>query len=460
MNKRIVMVLSVLSLLFLSLIVYLTWFELAEKDRISSNSYNQRQWAYEEEIKRGRIYDSTGVLLADTDEAKNRVYPHGRLYSHVIGYHSRVYGRSGIELAYNNMLLGQGKLSEMFALGGERGYDLTLTLHHDLQSLASQRLGSRNGAVVALDPKTGEVLVMVSKPDFNPTADALADNWAQLVEDENSPLLPRATSGLYAPGSTFKIVTAAAAIEAGMGDRVITDEGKVIIGGHEFENQKEKAYGEITVTEGFAVSSNVVFCTLGADLGFATLQATAERFGFTGAPQLDLPAEKNRFPQKSADAAYTAALSIGQADILVTPLQMAMTAAAVANDGVMMRPFVAKRAVNESGTVVWENRPVTEGRAMSAETATKIEEMMIETVKSGTGTSGAIRGVAVAGKTGTAENERTEKDKNAAHTWFVAYAPAEDPQIAVAVMMEYSGGSGSGNCAPIARDLIAAYLGR
>lgn len=445
-------------MLFLSLISYLTYFEFFQKDKVSQNSFNKRQWAYEEDIERGSIKDRNGTVLAHSD-GKKRIYDYGPLYSHVIGYNSTVYGKTLLESKYNKLLLGMDGFSEVFSIsnGSKSGFDLTLTLDHNLQKYASDRLGNRNGAIIAINPKTGEVLALVSKPDFDPSDSALVKRWAELTESEKSPLLPRATSGLYPPGSTFKIITAAAAVENGLDGDEYNDSGSVNIGGMTFENYGKKANGKVNFEKAFALSSNFVFCTLGAKLGSGVLRETAERFGFDKSFDFDIPASKSRFQQSDRDEANSAALGIGQGETLATPLQMAMTACAVANSGIIMKPYLMQRAVNKNGITVEETRPQQLYRAISPEVADKIKKMMVGTVKSGTGTAAAIKGMTIAGKTGTAENELLEKEKNKEHTWFVCFAPAEDPQIAVAVMLEYSGRSGGELCAPVARDIIRYY---
>ncbi len=457
-DKRIINVLIALCLLFLCLIGYLTYIEFALSDKISQSPYNQRQWAYEEDIDRGNIMDSEGTILARSENGE-RIYPYNNMYSHVIGYNSQTYGKSQLEANYNKVLLGQYGLGELNLIGGKKkGYDLYLTIRHDLQKTAYDAIGNRNGAAVAINPKTGQVLAMVSKPDFNPNPDILTKEWEKLIDNEKSPLLARATGGLYAPGSTFKILTASAALDKGLQDTVFEDKGEVTIGGKTVKNSGGKAYGNIDFDTAFKLSSNVAFCTLGAEVGFQKLQSTAEDFGFNKQPDYDFSVTKSIFPTKSDGDAVNAALAMGQGETLATPLMMALVGCAVANDGVIMEPYIVERAVNGSGANVLVNKPKKQVAAITSENAQYIKDMMVETVKSGTGTAAQIGGITVAGKTGTAENEETVLGKNKEHTWFVAFAPAEDPQIAVCVMLEYSGGSGGGTCGPIVRRIINQYL--
>ncbi|MBQ2284109.1 MAG: peptidoglycan glycosyltransferase, partial [Clostridia bacterium] len=334
-----------------------------------------------------------------------------------------------------------------------------LTIDHSMQELAYKELGDRSGCVLAINPKTGAIIAMVSKPDFDPNEESLAENWNTLVEDDNHPFLARATSGLYAPGSTFKMLTALAAVENGYEDMVFEDNGSVTINGKIFENQKGKEYGEIGIKDGFAYSSNVVFGTLGFKLGGSKLFNVARRFGFNDVFDFDLEYMVSKFPQNINDDAQEAALAIGQGNMLATPLQMAMVTCGIANNGVVMKPYIVDRVVSKENRVVKKYKPTVLYEASDSLYTTKVVEMMVETVKNCKAKNlEKIKGVTIAGKTGTSENEKTDSDNNAQHTWFVSFAPAYDPEIVVVVMMEYSGGSGAGNCAPIARNIIKKYL--
>ncbi len=457
-NKRIVRVLILLSIMFLSLIGYLSYVELFEGDKLAANPYNQRQWDDENDTNRGKIYDCDGVVLASTENGVRR-YPYNNMYSHIIGYNSKTYGRINLENTFNNQLLGKDTFSEVIGKKSDSfGYDLHLTIDHDIQTLAYNLMGNRNGSVIAINPQTGEIIAMVSKPDFNPNDDMLVKNWTTLTENENSPFLARATSGLYAPGSTFKIITSISAIDNGYENDEYDDEGKVEIGGSIFENQKTKAYGHIDLTRGFAVSSNVVFCTLGAKLGGEKIREVAENFGFNKSFEFDISHGKSIFPTDEENKEKSAALGIGQGDIQATPLQMALVTCGIANGGKIMKPYIVDSVTDRNGKTIESSRQSVLYNCCSKIDADKVKDMMIETVKSGTGSSASIYGITVAGKTGTAENEKTVTDGNKEHTWFVGFAPAENPTIAVVVMMEYSGGSGSGNCAPIARSIIQKHL--
>ena len=244
-NRRIIFTLIFVSLLFLSLIVYLTFFTLFQSEEISQNPFNKRQWAYEDDVLRGSIVDRNGIVLGKsemTDKGQIRKYPYKNLYCHVIGYNSKTYGKSQLEAKYNNLLIGRDELMNVLNMNVSNGYNLHLTIDHRLQELASNKLGNNHGAVVAMNPQTGEILTMVSKPDFNPNNESLSKNWTTYTEDEDSPLLPRVTSGLYAPGSIFKIITAAAAYENGLENKTFHDNGAIEIDGETIKTTKAKQW--------------------------------------------------------------------------------------------------------------------------------------------------------------------------------------------------------------------------
>lgn len=454
-NKKIIRVLVVVCVMFLSLVTYLLYFNMFEAEEVATNPYNKRQWEDEKFVKRGTIYDRDGVVLAETEvsgDERIRKYPQGRLYSHVIGYCSKVYGKSQLEMKYDKELLGQGDIAISFN-ELRSGYDLTLTIDNDLQQYAYDQLNGREGAVVALEPTTGKVLAMVSYPDFDPSAESLEKNWNAIVEREDSPLLARATQGLYPPGSTYKIATAAAAYETGRITETFQDNGKFERDGLSVDNYGQAAYGEIDLKRAFEVSSNYAFCTLGYEMGPEKVLEEAERFGVGKEFGFDIPVEKSEIQYKKMTAQDAALVSIGQGQLLMTPLHVAMMGAAVANGGKMMQPYLVDTISTASGLTLSETKPAVLYDVMDAGCAEYLDTLMQGVVANGTGKSCQISGITVAGKTGTAENE-TDQD----HAWFVVYAPAENPQIAVAVLLEYDGGAGGTNAGPIARNVIRKYL--
>ncbi|HIV85331.1 MAG TPA: peptidoglycan glycosyltransferase [Candidatus Monoglobus merdigallinarum] len=452
-NKRIIRVLVGIALLFLVLISYLLWFNMFKADEISTNPYNKRQWESELEVKRGDIYSQDGVLLAETEidgDARNRIYPRGRLYSHIIGYYSQVYGKTQLEMTYDSDLIGKENIG--ITLNDIRsGNNLHLTIIDELQEYAYDQLDGRNGAIVAIEPTTGQVLAMVSLPDFDPMT--IEEDWSEMMEDEDSPFLARATQGLYPPGSTYKIVTAAGAYDNGMTDMTFNDNGVFESGDVTVYNYGRESYGNIDLKRAFEVSSNYAFCTMGYELGAENVKLEAEKFGVNKDLSFDIPTSKSEIQYSRMTDLDGALVSIGQGGLVMTPLHVALMGSAVANGGKMMKPYLVETITTENGTVIGQTRPSVMYESIGSACAEYIEDMMIGVIEDGTGTSAQLSGITVAGKTGTAENE-SEED----HAWFVGYAPAEQPTICVAVVLENDGGSGGRNAAPIARNVIRKFL--
>lgn len=468
-NKRILNVLIFMGLLFLTVTAYLSYFELVTKDQIITSAYNRRQREQEDNTLRGTVFDRGEVALAKSElqgKIQERIYPYGRLYSQIIGYHSVAYGNSLLEAAMNSQLLNLNPADPVVdlkeRLSGEmrQGNNVYLTIDHQLQKHAAQLLGERNGAVVVLNPQTGEILAMVSKPDFDPNRQPLEEKWTDLVESESSPFLPRATQGLYVPGSTYKVAISAMAIEAGLAGQIYQDDGSIVIDGKTISNQNDHAYGSLDLTGALRVSSNVYFSQLGVQLGSVNLKKLAERTGFDQEIPFAIPLSNSRFAYEKMSEADQAAVGMGQGKILVTPLHMAMITAGIANDGVIMQPTLIRRVITPDGQVLQNPKPQPLFNLTTAEIARQVTEMMQTVVNSGTGRNARISGIQVAGKTGTAENELSAKGPDHEHAWFISFAPAEDPQIAVAVVMEYSGSTGGQLGAPIARELMKDWLTR
>lgn len=466
-NSRILHAFVFIGLLFGLLVGSLTMFELVGKNKIMSNTYNRRLIAAEEKILRGSILDCDGEILAETREnkdIKSRVYPYDRLYAHVIGYNSLIYGKSLLEARYNETLLGKqnlqffGRIQQIISGEAPIGYNLRLTLSHSLQEVAKTQLGKKKGAVVAINPKTGQILAMVSTPDYNPNADQLEKNWPDLLENEQSPLLPRATMGLYPPGSTFKIVTASAALKKGLEDVLTDDQGSTVIDGMKFSNAGGKAFGEIGLEQAFKVSSNVYFAELAQKIGADALISQAESSGIGKKFDFELPRSISRIGDNTMGQTELSATGIGQGKLLVSPLQMALIGAGIANKGVIMQPYVVNSIETASGNILKTTPSKILFKMTDEKISAKLTEMMVQVVSEGTGTRAQISGIDVAGKTGTAQNEKSIEGEGFDHAWFVGFAPAEDPQIAVAVLLEYQGEGGGRAAAPIAGKVMSAWL--
>lgn len=452
------------ALLFLGLIVQLTYVQVWAAPSLNVHPANTRALEEEMRVERGAIVAAGGEELAVNRREGAyyvRVYPQGDLTSPWLGYHSLRYGRAGVERVYNEELSGRGDLLGVVGLWDQitgrpkRGADLKLTIEFGLQRVAAKALGARKGAVVVLDPRTGAVLALVSYPRYDPNR--LDELWPELNEDPETPLLNRAVQGLYPPGSVFKIITAAAALETGTvtPDSEFTDSGREILGGYEVHNYQDKAYGRHDFARAFASSINTTFAKVGVELGAKTLAAYAAAFGFGEDLPWRLGGAKGRFPDSAAlDTAALAQVSFGQADVLCSPLLVALATSAVANQGRVMEPYVVEQVADYHGKVLQEARPRVWLKPLTADTAATLTELMVQVVQRGTGTAAALSGVQVAGKTGTAEVADAEP-----HAWFAGFAPARDPQVVVVVLVE-NGGSGGSVAAPIARQVLAAALGR
>lgn len=486
-NKRAIYLLVVFGLMFLTLIGYITFLEIFHAEDYTDSVYNPRNYELDRKVIRGSVYDRNSVELAYsekvseektetingtkktwTEEKIVRRYPYDNLYSHVIGYVTSDYSsRTLVENQYNSDLLESdilSKIADEVKYGEKKGKDVYLTIDHELQKTANEAMGNYDGALVAMNPKTGEILAMVSKPDFNPNPGEL-----NLDELRDTALFSRALQMPYPPGSTFKIITTASALENELETETYNDtNGKFVIESadgkdeNDFscQNVNRKAYGMTDLNKGFKVSSNVYFCHLGATLGTKALQRTAENFllgrDINKELGFDLPVTDSTFQEGVMTEAERAISAIGQGQTEMTPLHIALMGSAIANDGVMPRPYLVSK-VGSDNKISASNSGV---QVVDSAIATKLKDMMLEVVESGTGTAARINGIKVCGKTGTSENSVTAKggkDANKTHALFVGFAPYENPEIAVCVVLEYAGFGGT-YAAPIARTVMQKYL--
>jgi peptidoglycan glycosyltransferase len=436
--------------------------------------------------ERGTIITADGVVVArsvanpDDPRVFRREYPQGPLYSHIVGYSTLLFGSAGLEQARSGDLVSNrdatisGVLRAI--LGGDlRAKGLGLTIEHELQALAAEALGDQRGAVVALDPTTGAVLAMVSSPSFDPNAliggDA-ADAGDAIAADPDRPQLNRALAETYPPGSTFKIVTAAAALESGVAGPASTFDNPTALelpgSTAVIRNFSRGPCGDgdtVTMSEAFARSCNTTFAQIGLDVGADELVGAAERLGFNSDVPFDLVAEPSFIPPVEDfdfNLAGLAQSAIGERDVRATPLEMALVASAVANDGVIMQPYVVDEVFAADATIETVTEPVVWRRALSPATADTIAELMELVVTSGTGTRAAVPGIRIGGKTGTAE-----VPGGPPHAWFVGFGPIDAPEgtprIVVAVLVESGGDAGESAtggtvAAPIAQRLMASFF--
>lgn len=416
-----------------------------------------RLFAREKMIKRGDILARDGQQLAFSEKKDGsleyvRQYPLGSAAAHITGYYSDRYGSAGLEKSQARVLLGldggnplTGLLDRVLNRPGT-GNDVVLTIDADLQQYAYQALSGRNGAVVALDPATGEVLAMAASPSYEP------GDVGGYIEQPGSPMLNRAAQGAYPPGSVFKIVTAAGVLKSRpeILDQKINCTGSMEVQG--FVLQDNAVHGEVDFHQAFARSCNVAFGSYGLAQGAQVFYRQALDFGLTKEFDFPLPVYQGNIARpEEMTGPELASSAIGQGRLLLSPLQAALLACAVANDGVIMKPYI----VSGYRTAAGETRqfhPRNWLQSMDPAVAALIKEEMVNVVRNGTGRSAALSGVTVAGKTGTAENPHGK-----AHAWFVGFAPAERPEVAVAVLIE-NAGAGSGNAAPLAREVLRRAL--
>lgn len=460
--RRIVLLMVGLIALFLGAIVYLTYFYLFEAETVRNHPSNRRGYIEEAQIKRGDIYDRNGELLATSKGEPghyHREYTYPTLYSHMIGYSHPSLGKSGLEASHNDDLLNRNsnraivQISNWLSNKKQGGNSLILTVDTQVQSKARELLeeNAERGSIVVMNPKTGEIYAMASLPDFN--AMSVAEDWNSLQKNKAGALLNRSINGRYPPGSTFKIITAASLLDSNL-NLNYDDKGSQTIDGREFKNAEGSIYGNVDLKDAITNSINTYFVSKGAKLGKERLGSTADQFYFNKKIPFDLPVSPSVFDyKKNIPKTTLAASAIGQGDVLVTPLHMAMVASTVANDGKMMEPILVKEVEDPKGKSIRKHEPKVLQDSISEETAKKLNEFMLSVVQNGTGKRAAMRRVKVAGKTGTAENASGEN-----HAWFIGYAPANDPQVAVAVIVEQAGRSGGSVAAPMARDIIAYAL--
>ncbi|MCD1147025.1 penicillin-binding protein 2 [Peptoniphilus sp. KCTC 25270] len=458
-RKRILYLLLGLIALSLSLVIYLTYFVIAEAEPMKNHAANRRSFIVESKIKRGSIYDRNGELLASSEGQEGnyqRIYNYPILYSHIIGYSHPSLGKSGLESSYNDYLLNRNgnrtlkQISDMIRERHQDGNSLILTIDTKVQSKARELLESNTekGSIVLMNPKTGEIYAMVSLPDFN--AQKIQQDWDSIQENKDGILLNRSINGRYPPGSTFKMVTAAALLQDGNIDLSYEDLGTQVIDGREFRNATAGENGEVGLREALANSLNTYFVSKGVELGQDKLGAMADKFMFNQEIPFDLKITPSIFDhRKKLETTNLAASAIGQGDVLATPLNMAMVASAIGNKGTMEAPILVKEVEDSNGSTIIRKDPKVLSEVISPEIAEQLTEYMVSVVNNGIGSNAALSRMQVAGKTGTAENS---SGKN--HAWFIGFAPAEDPEFAVAVILEQADKSGGTAAAPVARDLL------
>ena len=479
MNQQITRLFTVIVVLFGVPVVFTSRWTVFEADSLESQEIdgtqvNQRPLLEQQRIPRGIIRAADGTRLATntkTGSGQTRVYkrryPQGSVFAHGVGYSFIEAGDAGLERYYNDELAGKkdefGSLLDQVLGERKEGQDLRTTLDPRGQKAALSALQGRNGSVVALEPSTGKVLVMANVPSYDPNGVVAAQKRGK---EQGSGRFNRATQARYPPGSTFKVVTAAAALDTGKytPGSLVDGKNNKRISGVPLQNSGGEDFPTISLTEALTNSVNTVWAEVAVKLGPDTMYRYMRRFGFNQKPPIDLPGD-----ELTASGVYNSRgrllddedpvdigrVGIGQERLQVTPLQMAMVASAVANGGSLMKPHLADRFIRPDGRIASRYRQDEESQVMSAATASQLTDMMGQVVKEGTGTQAALTGIDVAGKTGTAEVANGTSNQ----AWFIAFAPKGDPKVAIAVTVERTQGQGGTVAAPIAKQVMQALIG-
>jgi penicillin-binding protein A len=483
MNKPLRRVAAACLLLFLLLLGNVNYLQVVKADEYKDNPLNRRSLLDEYSRARGPILVADRPIATSKETSGElkflRVYPDGPMYAPATGFYSPIFGRSGIERQENSYLAGTAdeffvrRLIDLVTQKAPEGGSVSLTLDPRAQQAAWDAMQGKRGAVVALDPSTGAILALVSSPSFDPNrlsthdVEEANDAYRRLNDDPDKPMLNRPLAELYPPGSTFKIITSAAALsdpsrrwkpDTDVAAPATLDLPQTT---HDLPNYDGQPCGpgdKTTIANALRISCNTAFAGLGLELGGDKLRSQAEKFGFGADLDVPMQAATSRFPA-NPDKPQTAQSAIGQFDVAVTPLQMAMVAAGVANNGVVMRPYLVDEIRAPDLTTVRETKPEQLSEAVPPAVATQLQSMMVDVVNNGTGENAQIPGVVVGGKTGTAQRGEGQKPD----AWFISFASAGERQVAVAVVIENGAEnaadiSGGRLAAPIAKDVMEAVL--
>jgi penicillin-binding protein A len=471
MNAPVFRLYVLVVVLFGVLIAFTSRWTVFDAAALRDNALNRRELLQEQKIRRGTIRSADGRVLARSirrpGDIFTRRYPSDDLFAHAVGYSYTTIGRAGLERSRNDELIGRRTelVTALESILGrsEEGDDVRTTLNAKAQQAAvdALRASGHKGALVALDVKTGGVLAMASDPSYDPNGLGDPATFARLNEDHaNAPLVNRATQNGYPPGSTMKVVTAAAALDTGRyrpDSRVSGENGKVI-SGVPLNNFGSESFGDVDLTFALTNSINTVWAEVGEKLGGRTMQRYMERFGFYAEPPMDYPDQQmsasgvrkgGDLVPMTSDRVDVGRVAIGQGDLFATPLQMASVAQTIGNGGVRLKPHIMAKAVDPDGRTVEEVKPEEAERVISLQTARDLTVMMKQVVREGTGTAAALEGVEVAGKTGTAELNNSGLNQ----PWFMCFTP----EVAVAITLErFQGGTGGVTAAPIAKTVLEA----
>lgn len=477
MNQPITRLFLVTVVLFGALAVMTSWWTVVRADELNAASQNTRQVLRGLKLERGLIRDADGGVIARSVRGENGVYsrryPQGALFGHPVGYSRASVGQTELERFRNESLIGKkDAITTVFdQLTGQQpdGQDVVTHLDPEAQRQAIDAISraGKSGSVVAMDPRTGAVQVMASIPGYDPNTVVDQQSFSALATDEaRKPLVNRALQFGEAPGSTMKVVTAAAAIDSGEYDlnSQVDGQNNAVISGVPLKNDFNESFASIDLVGALAKSVNTAFAQIAEELGKETMRKYMRRFGFEQKPQLDYPADA-----MSASGEYrngkllpvtsrfvdVGRMGIGQDKLSVTAMQMAQVAAAIANEGTLMKPRLTDRILDGEGRTAEKIEPEVQSKVVSKKSAAAVRTMMEAVVERGTGTAAQIPGIQVAGKTGTAETQFGETIND---VWFIAFAPSRDPRVAIAVNVQDVPGFGGEIAAPIAKDVMTTLL--
>lgn len=445
---------------------YIVYFTVVRAGTFVNSPYNQRQDAFAKNVVRGSITDRNGNVLAETqvadDGTETRYYPYGSLFSHVVGYSDDQLGRTGLESVENFELLTSNaffieKIQNEFEGSKNQGDTVITTLDADLQQAASDALGSYKGAVVIMEADTGKILAMVSKPDYDPND--IASDWQTLnTDEENSPLLNRATGGSYAPGSVFKIVTTLAYMRqnSNYSDYSYNCSGSITEDGTTIPCAGGNIHGQEDLRSSFANSCNSSFANIGLQLDISGFRDTADDLLFNSPLPGVLDYTKSSFVlDQDSPTSEIMMTAMGQGRTTVSPYHMALITQAIANGGTLMEPYLVDSVTNYTGTEVRRNVPKSYARLMTSDEASQLKEYMSAVVEEGTGSVLSGRSYTVAGKTGTAEYSSDDSDRT--HSWFTGFTNVDNPELVITVITEGSDGSVGGRAVSIAGTILDSY---
>jgi len=484
MNRELKRVTMVVLVMFLTLFVASSIIQYAQAETLAQDPRNSRTLYESYSVERGPILVGGEPIAfsqpSDDNYKFQRVYANGPLYAPVTGFIPVNGEATGLERSMNSVLSGQSssqffdQLNRLITGQDPMGASVSVSIDQTVQQAAWDALGDYTGAVIVTEPATGRILAMVTKPTYDPNVLAvhsgseLQDNYQALIDDPGKPLFNRATGGdMNPPGSVFKLVVTAAALESGQytPDSRFPNPATFTLPGSSsvVRNSSSGTCGpgeEVTLADALRLSCNIPFAELGIALGDETIRAQAEKFGFNSEFEIPTSTEPSTYP-RGLDDAQTALTAFGQGDVRATPLQMAMVSAAIANGGIVMNPDLVDEVTAPDLSPLQQFEPSEYGRAISEQTAATMVQMMVNGVENGAASNARIDGVSVAGKTGTAENGESDPYT----LWFTGFAPADDPQYAITVLVENGGGQGqegfgNGIAAPVAQQVLEAVLNK